>query len=207
MVITNKNTNGVRTVPLGEREVMQELTILDPNYGKIVVGTNGTYGGEVRLAKDSDVATNTASIAVLGGRVVIAENDITSLENAVVSLDTRLDTAESDINTLETTSSGLVTNVNSLGIRITATELAINNSHLVRADKYLAAQNIANITYVSGNLVKIQYNAASDNDYEVLAYSGSSLTSITHYVGTVLKGTTTLTYSSGALISAIFVGA
>ena len=58
--ILNKNTDGTRTIALGEREVMQELTPADPNYGKITVGTDGTYLGEVTLAKDSDVAKNTA---------------------------------------------------------------------------------------------------------------------------------------------------
>lgn len=163
MVITNKNTNGVRTIPLAEREVMQELTPADPNYGKIVVGTNGTYVGEVLLAKDVDVVANAG---------------------AIVALDGRLDTAESEINTLQS---------------------ALVDVNLTRADKYLSAQNITSMVYVSGDLVKIQYNTASDSDYEVLAYVSGNLSTIDHYVGTVLKGTTTLTYTGGKLTSAIFV--
>ena len=82
----------------------------------------------------------------------------------------------------------------------------IASTNLLRADKYLAAQNIANMSYTDGNLTKIQYNAAADVDYEVFAYGSGNLTSIQHYVGSVLKGTTTLSYTSGNLISAIFVG-
>lgn len=76
----------------------------------------------------------------------------------------------------------------------------------LRADRYLALQNIANMAYTSGDLTKIQYNNSTDVDYEVLSYSGGNLTTIQHYVGSVLRGTTTLSYTSGNLVSAIFVG-
>ena len=76
--------------------------------------------------------------------------------------------------------------------------------NLTRADKYLAAQNIAKMVYTSGNLTKIQYNNATDVNYEVLNYTNGDLTSINHYTTGVLKGTTTLSYSSGNLVSAIF---
>lgn len=79
--------------------------------------------------------------------------------------------------------------------------------NLNRADKYLAAQNIANMLYTNGDLVKIRYKNDSDVDYEVLAYTSGNLSSIQHYVGSVLKGTTTLSYSGGNLVSAVFVGA
>ena len=83
----------------------------------------------------------------------------------------------------------------------------IASVNLLRADKYLASQNIANMTYVSGDLAKIQYNTATDVDYETLGYTSGNLTSINHYVGSVLKGTTTLSYTAGNLTSAVFVGA
>ena len=82
----------------------------------------------------------------------------------------------------------------------------IASVNLLRADKYLASQNIANMTYVSGDLAKIQYNTATDVDYETLGYTSGNLTSINHYVGSVLKGTTTLSYTAGNLTSAVFVG-
>ena len=80
-------------------------------------------------------------------------------------------------------------------------------SNLDRADKILANQNIANMLYDNkGNLVKIRYKTDTDTDYEVLSYTNNSLSSIDHYVSSVLKGTTTLSYTSGNLVSAIFVG-
>ena len=62
------------------------------------------------------------------------------------------------------------------------------------------------MVYTSGDLTKVQYNDATDVDYEVFAYGSGNLTSIQHYVGSVLRGTTTLSYTSGNLVSAIFVG-
>jgi len=54
-IILNRNTDGVRVRPLKERELSQELTPGNPNYGKIIVGTNSTYAGEIIIAKDVDV--------------------------------------------------------------------------------------------------------------------------------------------------------
>ena len=76
--------------------------------------------------------------------------------------------------------------------------------NLLRADKFLAAQNIANMIYTSGDLTKIRYNNDTDVNYEVLNYTSGNLSTINHYVGGVLKGTTTLSYSSGNLVSAVF---
>ena len=91
----------------------------------------------------------------------------------------------------------------------TALALKTNKSdtdsvNMLRADKFLAAQNIANMVYTAGDLTKIQYKNATDVDYEILNYSGGNLVSINHYVTGVLKGTTTLSYSSGNLVSAVF---
>ena len=91
-----------------------------------------------------------------------------------------------------------------LALKVDDTEIASVN--LLRADKYLAAQNIASMVYTSGDLTKIQYRNATDVDYEVLNYTIGNLTSINHYTSGVLRGTTTLSYSSGNLVSAIFVG-
>lgn len=82
----------------------------------------------------------------------------------------------------------------------------VDAANLLRADKYLAAQNIAAMLYTGSDLTKIQYNNATDVDYELLTYTSGNLTSIQHYIGSVLKGTTTLTYSSGTLVSAVFAG-
>lgn len=79
-------------------------------------------------------------------------------------------------------------------------------ANLNRADKYLANQNIINMFYTNGDLTKIRYRVDSDTDYETLSYVNGNLTTIRHYINAVLKGTTTLSYTSGNLVSAIFVG-
>lgn len=88
-----------------------------------------------------------------------------------------------------------------------ATAVQLSEANLLRADKYLASQDLANMIYTSGNLTKIQYNNAIDVDYEVLNYTSGSLTSINHYVDSTLAGTSTLSYTDGALTSVIFVEA
>lgn len=93
---------------------------------------------------------------------------------------------------------------NALALKVDDTEIASVN--LLRADKYLASQNIANMLYTDGNLSKIRYNNDIDVNYETFGYTLGNLTSINHYVGSVFKGTTTLSYTDGNLVSAIFVG-
>ena len=89
--------------------------------------------------------------------------------------------------------------------RLDVAETKIANANISRADKYLASQNIANMIYTNGDLTKIRYRVDSDTDYETLSYVNGNLTTINHYINAVLKGTTTLSYSGGNLVSAIFV--
>jgi len=91
-----------------------------------------------------------------------------------------------------------------LALKVDDTEIASVN--LLRADKYLAAQNVTKMIYdANKKLTKVQYNNATDVDYEVLSYTDGKLTNVAHYVGSVLKGNTVLTYVSGSLDSAPFV--
>lgn len=80
----------------------------------------------------------------------------------------------------------------------------IASVNLLRADKYLAAQNVVNMEYsAEGKLVKVQYNNAIDENYEVLTYNAKGkLSNVAHYVSTVLKGNTVLSYMNGKLVSA-----
>lgn len=91
-----------------------------------------------------------------------------------------------------------------LGLKADDTE--ISSVNLLRADKYLAAQNIANMSYTDGDLTKIQYKNATDVDYEVFSYSGGDLSGIAHYVGGILKGNSVLLYTDGDLTSVVFTG-
>lgn len=89
-----------------------------------------------------------------------------------------------------------------LVLKVDDTEIASVN--LLRADKYLAAQNVVNMSYnLNGKLEKVQYNNATDVDYEVLTYNvDGKLSNVAHYVGGVLQGNTVLSYSNGKLVSA-----
>jgi hypothetical protein len=91
------------------------------------------------------------------------------------------------------------------GLALKTNKSDTDSVNLIRADKYLAAQNIANMLYTSGDLTKIRYKNNTDVDYEVLGYTSGNLTTIQHFVTSVLRGTTTLSYSGGNLVSAVFV--
>ena len=91
--------------------------------------------------------------------------------------------------------------------RLEVAETVISNANLTRADKYLAAQNIAKMIYdLEGNLLKVRYNNDVDVDYEVLTYSGENLVNLAHYVNEELKGNTVMMYASDELVSSIFIG-
>ena len=86
----------------------------------------------------------------------------------------------------------------------TYVEGGVADANLTRADKYLASQNIANMSYTNGDLTKIQYKNTTDVDYEVFSYSGGYLSGIAHYVGGILKGNSVLLYTDGDLSSVLF---
>lgn len=89
-----------------------------------------------------------------------------------------------------------------LDAKVDDSEIASVN--LLRADKYLAAQNVVNMEYnAEGKLAKVQYNNPIDDYYEVLSYNvEGKLSNVAHYIATVLKGNTVLSYSNGKLVSA-----
>jgi len=87
------------------------------------------------------------------------------------------------------------------------TKTEINTANVFRADKYLASQNLSNMVYsANGDLVKIQYNNPTDVDYELFTYTAGDLTGIAHYIGSILKGNSVLSYTNGDLISVVFTG-
>jgi len=87
------------------------------------------------------------------------------------------------------------------------TKTELDTANVFRADKYLASQNLSNMVYnANGDLVKIQYNNPTDVDYELFTYTAGDLTSIAHYVSSVLKGNSVLSYTNGDLTSVIFTG-
>ena len=109
------------------------------------------------------------------------------------------------------TSSGLVATkvqgaIDEVENRLGVVETVISSVNLIRADRYLASQNIAKMIYdLEGNLLKVRYNNDVDVDYEVLTYSGENLVNLAHYVNGELKGNTVMTYASDELVSSIFI--
>ena len=107
------------------------------------------------------------------------------------------------------TSSGLVATkvqgaIDEVENRLGIAETAISNSNLTRADKYLASQNVVKMIYnLEGKLSKVRYNNDADVDYEVLTYNlDGKLNNVAHYVESVLRGNTTLSYENGKLVAA-----
>ena len=88
--------------------------------------------------------------------------------------------------------------------RLDIIETVISNSNLTRADKYLANQNVVKMLYnLKGKLSKVRYNNDTDVDYEVLTYNlEGKLINVSHYVESVLRGNTTLSYENGKLVAA-----
>ena len=85
----------------------------------------------------------------------------------------------------------------------------LSETNVNRADKWLAAQNIARMVMQDGLLVKIRYNQDVDQDYELLSYDNvtGNLTNISHYIEGVYMGITNFEYADGDLVSVIFAGA
>lgn len=165
-----------------------------------VTGT-GT-GSFVTTLKNTGTAGTYRSVTTdAQGRVTAGTNPTTLSEYGITDAYTKAELNAGQLDNRYYTE----TEVNAaLALKVDDTEIASVN--LLRADKYLAAQNIAAMVYTAGDLTKIQYNNATDVNYEVLNYTSGNLTSINHYTTSVLRGTTTLSYSGGNLISAIYVG-
>ena len=160
------------------------------------------------LGDDPNFAATTST--ALGNRVIKNANIVAGTGTKVTYDAKGLVTGSSTPTTLAGYSIGdayTKTEVNnSLALKVDDTEIASVN--LLRADKYLSAQAVANMAYsVEGKLSKVQYNNATDVDYEVLTYNGSGkLSNVAHYTTSVLRGNTVLSYSAGKLVSAIYTG-
>lgn len=189
--------------------------------GRIVVGkadmSNPVNAGRIIGIATEDFANGADGFVTYFGKVrtidtsTWAEGDVLYVSNAVPGGLTNVAPTTGVKQTIARVINSHAT-VGTLMVRVLPiNELAYypNDSRLtglLRADRYLGSQNIASMSYTGGNLTKIQYNNATDVDYEVLTYASGNLISVQHYVGSVIKGTTTLSYTSGALTSAVFVG-
>lgn len=195
------NTDAVATVAGRTGNVV--LTKSDVGLGNVTneskdaMFTSPTFTGTVTLPSSTSIGT--ISSTVLG----YIDGVTSPIQTQFGDKAPLASPALTGIPTAPTASIG--TNTTQIATTAYADRAALPINSL-RADRYLALQNIANMVYTSGDLTKIQYNNATDVDYEVLSYSGGNLSTIQHYVGSVLKGTTTLSYTSDNIVSAIFVG-
>ena len=170
--------------------------------GIVITGTVGEGWNPTISLTDVGIAGTYKSVTVdAQGRVTAGTNPTTISGYGITDAYTKAELNAGQLDNRYYTE----TEVNAaLALKVDDSEIASVN--LLRADKYLASQNIAAMMYTGGDLTKIQYNNATDVNYETLNYTLGDLTSINHYVASVLKGTTTLSYTGGNLVSAIFVG-
>jgi hypothetical protein len=129
-------------------------------------------------------------------------NKYTDAEKVLLANQSGVNTGDQDLSG----KADVATTLAGYGITDAYTKTELNAVNVLRADKYLAAQNIANMIYTTGNLTKIQYNTATDVNYEVLTYGVDGLSNIAHYINSVLIGNTVLTYTAGDLVSAVYTG-
>lgn len=160
---------------------------------KLATARTITLGGDVAGSVNFDGSSNVSITTT------VADDSHNHIISNVDGLQDALDSKANQATTYTKTKMDVA-----LALKVDDTEIASVN--LLRADKYLAAQNIANMSYTNGDLTKIQYKNATDVDYEVFSYSGGDLSGIAHYVGGILKGNSVLLYTNGDLTSVIFTG-
>ena len=145
------------------------------------------YYTESEIDAKLDAQNDASEINVTPSGNLVSTNVQDALVELQSDIDDRYTKAETDV---------------LLDTKVDDSEIASVN--LLRADKYLASQNVVNMEYnVEGKLAKVQYNNPIDDYYEVLSYNvEGKLSNVAHYIATVLKGNTVLSYSNGKLVSA-----
>ena len=170
--------------------------------GIVITGTVGEGWNPTISLTDVGIAGTYKSVTVdAQGRVAAGTNPTTISGYGITDAYTKAELNAGQLDNRYYTE----TEVNAaLALKVDDTEIASVN--LLRADKYLAAQNVVKMTYdINKKLIKVQYNNPTDIDYEVLSYTDGKLTNVAHYVGSVLKGNTVLTYIGGLLDDAPFI--
>lgn len=181
------NTKQLATTEYVKAEIVSEV------YSKVQLDAgqlDNRYYTEVEIDAKLEAQNDASEINVTPDGNLTSTNVQDALVELQTDIDDRYTKSEADV---------------LLAGKVDDSEIASVN--LLRADKYLAAQNISNMIYTNGDLTKIRYKVDSDTDYETLSYVNGNLTTIEHYISTVLKGTTTLSYGAGNLVSAVFVAA
>ena len=170
--------------------------------GIVITGTVGEGWNPTISLTDVGIAGTYKSVTVdAQGRVTAGTNPTTISGYGITDAYTKAELNAGQLDNRYYTE----TEVNvALALKVDDTEIASVN--LLRADKYLAAQAVANMLYsAEGKLSKVQYNNATDVNYEVLTYNlDKKLSNVAHYTASILRGNTVLSYSDGKLVSAIY---
>lgn len=186
-IITRQDTNGVKPL-LQVGELGYDNYPTGGDEGRVYVGT-GT--SNIAQAKKSEVMDVDSKVDTHVAR----EDNPHGVTKAQIGLGNVDNTSDAD-------KPISIATQDALDLKVDDSEIASVN--LLRADKYLASQNVVNMEYnAEGKLAKVQYNNAINENYEVLTYNGEGkLSNVEHYVGTVLKGNTVLSYTNGKLTAA-----
>ena len=201
-----------------------QIPVPKPN-GILQISTDGTsmefntdIGEHVRNVSNNidsvnNISNSLPTLNTIEDNLTIIQSISTNM-NDVKYVSNNMDSVNNISNSLPTliTIEDNLSNINKVSTNMDDVKLAASYVDKLqtydgyRADKILAGQNIANMIYTHGDLTKIRYINDNDTNYEVLSYTTGNLSTIDHYIGTVLQGTTTLSYTDGNLVSAIFVG-
>ena len=187
MIIAKHDSNGVKPL-LQTGELGYDNYPAGGDEGRVYVGT-GT--SNIAQAKKSEVMDVDSKVDTHVAR----EDNPHGVTKAQVGLGNVDNTSDAD-------KPISIATQDALDLKVDYSEIASVN--LLRADKYLASQNVVNMEYnAEGKLAKVQYNNPIDDDYEVLSYNvEGKLSSVSHYIAAILKGNTVLSYSNGKLVSA-----
>ena len=190
MIIAKHDSNGVKPL-LQTGELGYDNYPAGGDEGRVYVGT-GT--SNIAQAKKSEVMDVDSKVDTHVAR----EDNPHGVTKAQVGLGNVDNTSDAD-------KPISIATQNALDLKVDDSEIASVN--LLRADKYLASQNVVNMEYnAEGKLAKVQYNSAIDENYEVLTYNGDGkLSNVAHYVDAILKGNTVLSYTNGKLTAAPYV--
>ena len=187
MIIAKHDSNGVKPL-LQTGELGYDNYPAGGDEGRVYVGT-GT--SNIAQAKKSEVMDVDSKVDTHVAR----EDNPHGVTKAQVGLGNVDNTSDAD-------KPISIATQDALDLKVDYSEIASVN--LLRADKYLASQNVVNMEYnAEGKLAKVQYNNPIDDDYEVFSYNvEGKLSSVSHYIAAILKGNTVLSYSNGKLVSA-----
>ena len=167
--IRNRDTDSTRTRPMNEREFIQLLNEGEDDYGKVLVGTDSTYGGEIALAKDSDVITLNADDTTVGSVLKTVKDNAangtydgtasgivaTTITGAIDEVEDRVDQLEARelTNKVDATAAPTVNDDSDAGYEVGSLWVDIDNDEAYRcADSTVGAAAWVNTTLTADEL-------------------------------------------------------